>query len=322
MDSTDVLGIVASAVFLARLTPQPVRLARSGVADGVSPLAALNAVIAALAWLVYGLVADDPVVWIVSLVAVVPGVWAVLLLRRRTALADLLAAGAWAGIVVASAAADDLQAGADGEHRGAALGRSVHGAGLVEGTGSLGLRAVFAAAEQVEVAGVGHGITGVDGDDIEHAVAVGVFDHAAVRDIAIAGAGGRMGQANIRAVAATPGLLLHSAFDRPGSSAIGRDAGELAGTGPLPQLGGGEVEELGAHWPLGLVRPVTDQHHETAVGLVHLGPIRGGHTSHRGRNAGPAQQSLDLPYRDQLPCRTGFDRPMIEGCGQPLPTPK
>mgnify|MGYP001217073457 FL=1 len=110
MDSTDVLGIVASAVFLARLTPQPVRLARSGVADGVSPLAALNAVIAALAWLVYGLVADDPVVWIVSMVAVVPGVWAVLLLRRRTALADLLAAGAWAGIVVASAAAGFLAA--------------------------------------------------------------------------------------------------------------------------------------------------------------------------------------------------------------------
>ncbi|MEI2652080.1 MAG: hypothetical protein V9G12_07980 [Microthrixaceae bacterium] len=85
-------------------------MARSGVADGVSPLAALNAVIAALAWLVYGLVADDPVVWIVSMVAVVPGVWAVLLLRRRTALADLLAAGAWAGIVVASAAAGFLAA--------------------------------------------------------------------------------------------------------------------------------------------------------------------------------------------------------------------
>ena len=47
--------------------------------------------------------------------------------------------------------------------------------------------------------------------------------------IAIAGAGGRMGAANIRAVAATPGLVLHSAFDRPGAAAIGRDAGELAG---------------------------------------------------------------------------------------------
>ena len=51
--------------------------------------------------------------------------------------------------------------------------------------------------------------------------------------VAIAGAGGRMGQANIQAVATTPGLELHSAFDRHGSEAIGRDAGELAGAGRL-----------------------------------------------------------------------------------------
>jgi len=51
--------------------------------------------------------------------------------------------------------------------------------------------------------------------------------------VAIAGAGGRMGGANVRAVAATPGLVLHSAFDRPDSPAIGRDAGELAGAGTL-----------------------------------------------------------------------------------------
>jgi 4-hydroxy-tetrahydrodipicolinate reductase len=47
--------------------------------------------------------------------------------------------------------------------------------------------------------------------------------------ITIAGAGGRMGAANIKAVASTPGLALHSAFDRAGSPAIGRDAGEYAG---------------------------------------------------------------------------------------------
>ncbi len=51
--------------------------------------------------------------------------------------------------------------------------------------------------------------------------------------VAIAGAGGRMGQANVRAVVATPGLVLHSAFDRPDSPAIGRDVGELAGAGAL-----------------------------------------------------------------------------------------
>jgi 4-hydroxy-tetrahydrodipicolinate reductase len=47
--------------------------------------------------------------------------------------------------------------------------------------------------------------------------------------VAIAGAGGRMGAANIRAVTNTPGLVIHAAFERPGSPAIGRDAGEAAG---------------------------------------------------------------------------------------------
>ena len=47
--------------------------------------------------------------------------------------------------------------------------------------------------------------------------------------VAVAGAGGRMGAANIRAIAATPGLKLVAAFDRPGSSALGKDASVLAG---------------------------------------------------------------------------------------------
>jgi len=110
MDSTGMLGIVASMVFIARLTPQPLRLARSGVADGVSPLSALNGLIAAVSWLVYGLLVDDPVVWIVSLVAVLPGVWTVAMLRRETTWRDLLTAGAWAGSVVTAALAGYLAA--------------------------------------------------------------------------------------------------------------------------------------------------------------------------------------------------------------------
>ncbi len=56
--------------------------------------------------------------------------------------------------------------------------------------------------------------------------------------VAIAGAGGRMGAANIRAVvaangtrlhAALSGLTLHSAFDRGGMEAVGKDAGTYAG---------------------------------------------------------------------------------------------
>jgi 4-hydroxy-tetrahydrodipicolinate reductase len=48
--------------------------------------------------------------------------------------------------------------------------------------------------------------------------------------VAIAGAGGRMGGANIRAVTATPGIVVATAFDRAGAPAIGKDAG---GTEPI-----------------------------------------------------------------------------------------
>lgn len=51
--------------------------------------------------------------------------------------------------------------------------------------------------------------------------------------IAVAGAGGRMGAANIRAVVAHPGTVLVAAFDREGSPLIGRDAGLHAGLEPL-----------------------------------------------------------------------------------------
>ncbi|WP_210259243.1 4-hydroxy-tetrahydrodipicolinate reductase [Agrobacterium sp. a22-2] len=51
--------------------------------------------------------------------------------------------------------------------------------------------------------------------------------------LVVAGAGGRMGQALIRIIAATEGAVLHGAIVRPGSAALGKDAGELAGLGPI-----------------------------------------------------------------------------------------
>jgi 4-hydroxy-tetrahydrodipicolinate reductase len=47
----------------------------------------------------------------------------------------------------------------------------------------------------------------------------------------VAGAGGRMGRTLIQAIAAIDGATLAGAVDAPGSAAIGRDAGELAGLG-------------------------------------------------------------------------------------------
>ena len=51
--------------------------------------------------------------------------------------------------------------------------------------------------------------------------------------IAIAGAGGRMGRALVQAVVATEGAVLAAALERPDSSLLGADAGELAGVGTL-----------------------------------------------------------------------------------------
>ncbi len=98
----DLLAILASTVFLIRLMPQPARLARHGVADGVSPLAAMNAAIGAGAWLGYGLLRGLPAVWIVSLLALVPGLWTVALLRRHVVGRDLAWAGLWLAVLVAA----------------------------------------------------------------------------------------------------------------------------------------------------------------------------------------------------------------------------
>lgn len=51
--------------------------------------------------------------------------------------------------------------------------------------------------------------------------------------IAITGAAGRMGRALIEATQQTQGLELSVALERPGSSVVGADAGELAGVGSL-----------------------------------------------------------------------------------------
>lgn len=60
--------------------------------------------------------------------------------------------------------------------------------------------------------------------------------------VAIAGAGGKMGGANIRALAAAAGVSVVSAFDRPGKAAVGKDAGESSGIEALGVLIGDDPE--------------------------------------------------------------------------------
>ena len=51
--------------------------------------------------------------------------------------------------------------------------------------------------------------------------------------LVVTGAGGRMGRMLVAAVQATPGVMLSAALARAGSPALGRDAGTLAGLGPI-----------------------------------------------------------------------------------------
>ena len=62
--------------------------------------------------------------------------------------------------------------------------------------------------------------------------------------IIVAGAGGRMGAANVAAVAAHEGVELVGALDRPGSAAIGKDAGTLAGLEALGVIVTDDVSPL------------------------------------------------------------------------------
>jgi 4-hydroxy-tetrahydrodipicolinate reductase len=65
--------------------------------------------------------------------------------------------------------------------------------------------------------------------------------------IVIAGASGRMGANLLRAAAETEATELAGAVDRPDAEAVGRDAGELAGTGPLGvTVSGNLADALGA----------------------------------------------------------------------------
>jgi len=62
--------------------------------------------------------------------------------------------------------------------------------------------------------------------------------------IAVCGAGGRMGRALIAAVQAAEGAALTAAVERPESSLIGADAGELAGLGHLGVALAGSLAEV------------------------------------------------------------------------------
>ena len=65
-----------------------------------------------------------------------------------------------------------------------------------------------------------------------------------MKNIAITGAGGRMGKALIEAITSTHGIQLTVAIEYPGSPLIGADAGEIAGLGRNDIAVAGSLDEL------------------------------------------------------------------------------
>jgi 4-hydroxy-tetrahydrodipicolinate reductase len=93
--------------------------------------------------------------------------------------------------------------------------------------------------------------------------------------VVVAGAGGRMGVANIRAVAALSGLSLHAAVDRAGSAAIGQDAGLFAGIEALGVMITEDIDAalIGAEAIIDFTAPVASvalSQKAAALGLVHI----------------------------------------------------
>jgi uncharacterized protein with PQ loop repeat len=99
-DVAVLLGWLATVAFLVRLLPQPIRLMRTGVPDGVSPMAVMNIALTELAWLLYGLIEGLVPVWVVSLPALPLGLWTVVLIRRQITARDLLGSGVWLAAIV------------------------------------------------------------------------------------------------------------------------------------------------------------------------------------------------------------------------------
>lgn len=94
------LAVAAPLVFLVRLLPQPLRLARTGVDDGVSPMAAFNQLLSEGAWLTYGLLQSSVSIWLVSAFALFPSGWQAMLLVRRSRTVDLVGAAVFGAAIV------------------------------------------------------------------------------------------------------------------------------------------------------------------------------------------------------------------------------
>lgn len=92
MRAEDVVGWLGAVIFVVRVCPQPLHIWRTGERAGVAWLGTANAISSTVGWLVYGVAVGRPILWVPSLVALVPEVVTLALLGlrppdRRSALA-------------------------------------------------------------------------------------------------------------------------------------------------------------------------------------------------------------------------------------------
>ncbi|WP_102960415.1 4-hydroxy-tetrahydrodipicolinate reductase [Mangrovicella endophytica] len=93
--------------------------------------------------------------------------------------------------------------------------------------------------------------------------------------LVVLGASGRMGRMLISTIAATPGVVLQGAVERPGAADCGRDAGELVGTARTGVI---VTDDLGsalqsAHGVIDFTAPATSRsvaERAAAAGVVHI----------------------------------------------------
>lgn len=94
------LGWIGSVLLVARLTPQPLRLHRTGDCDGVSVQAHLVSLVSDLGWFGYGLATDLTPVWVGSAAAIALELWTLGYLRSVVTVRQLAVAGGWGGALI------------------------------------------------------------------------------------------------------------------------------------------------------------------------------------------------------------------------------
>jgi 4-hydroxy-tetrahydrodipicolinate reductase len=114
--------------------------------------------------------------------------------------------------------------------------------------------------------------------------------------LAIAGAGGRMGQALIEAALALPDVVLASALDVPGSPALGRDAGERFGRATGVVVGSDIPAALrSADVLVDFTRPDGTLAHVAACAAVGVGAVVGTTGLNAAQKADLASHAKSVP---------------------------